>query len=626
MNLIQDKMITVMTKTGEHLLISPSDITKSNLLSIDSGRADHDIAYTEFLIGILQTTMAPASDEEWRELYNNPPSKSHLQAVFDPISKFFSIDDEKLRFKQLSPDGKSNPIFNLFIEGPGEITVKDGRDFLEKSSRVQKVCPSCAVGALMVRQIYTGVGGSARVMGEDGQRLKGYGYSAAFRQGNRLATCVLQGSSLWQTLWLNVTNQKDLEGDYKSNPYPWNGATPGEHPCWGFWETAWSTWLNFEKEETFCDCCGEACSTVVRTYNKTHSKGALIEYRHPLTVDTTGLGGINAIVYPRCLVLLQEKVEKKTKTEGTKGKKHKAAKPCLALLVAQRRQVAGQVKIFCMKMDQATYVGMQEITFDLPLNLPEVAQWASSIQKLGEEVGGLFGRKYGKSQEWTFLEEFIHGIAEPFKDLLKTGDKEAFLSIVSNEINRLSQTYGFQWWMKEDLEKSLKKFRKALGCSSSVAPVSKSKTKKKPTVLRGGIALSWWGKLKSKWKNADRAELRRCTTLKDIKDPKARKAFEQLWQGYNDAAVEDFGKSGLEEWQTKNITVLAVALAHIKQTCTEPFLKTVNRFGISIVREGQVDLNGVLKVIQRADHTVNVASLANEIYHWSPAKSAKWRV
>jgi len=331
---------------------------------------------------------------------------------------------------------------------------------------------------------------------------------------------------------------------------------------------------------------------VVRSYNKNGVKSEENKGSHPLAVNTAKIGGIYTLTYPRCLGLFKQKDHS-----------------CVVFAVAQRRKaVPRRAKFFGVKLDQATYIGTAEVFADLPQS-SDAFQWVEQLMKLRNSFGGILG--------WDFAEELMRASEKPFRGLVATGDKGVFCSRMVEEAIRVTLAADPEFGERNKIAGKMKKFCAVFGCDVNVE-IPVSQTPQFSRKYRGAIGLGWWMKLISEWKTSERSELRRRSTLDEIKNPETRRAYDQLWQEYNDAAVEDFGGIGLTEAQTDNITTLALALAHVKEHVKgESFFTTANRFGIRVGVDGRIKFHQVFEVIRRAGYRINVGSLSQELYFWN---------
>jgi len=101
-NLIQEPWIPVRRKSNKHIKIRPSQITEDYetdpIVVIDASRADFNGAITQFLIGLIQTTLSPQNSKEWRNRFDRPPKPSDLQVNVESVAHAFNLDGDGPRF------------------------------------------------------------------------------------------------------------------------------------------------------------------------------------------------------------------------------------------------------------------------------------------------------------------------------------------------------------------------------------------------------------------------------------------------------------------------------------------------------------------------------------------------
>ena len=88
MNLITTGWLQGVSSKGSRETISPMDIT-GNWIDIAEPRPDFRGAIYQFLIGLLQLSMAPEDEDEWRGLYQELPSRDDLTKAFSPYQNAF---------------------------------------------------------------------------------------------------------------------------------------------------------------------------------------------------------------------------------------------------------------------------------------------------------------------------------------------------------------------------------------------------------------------------------------------------------------------------------------------------------------------------------------------------------
>lgn len=298
-NLIDIQWIPVRRKDGTRQIIAPwhitSDYESNPIVAIDAPRPDFNGALIQFFIGLVQTTMAPKNDKEWRNGLIIPLSMDELKINFSKVANAFNIDGDGPRFMQdfELKNGENIQIDKLLMEMPGEKTIKDNTDHFLKRDTVTKMCIPCCAMALFSLQTNAPGGGM--------------GNRTSLRGGGPLTTIVM-GNTLWQTIWLNIMNEleflKNCGNPAKNNDvdiFPWMGptrtsekgqeTTPMDvHPAHIYWGMPRRTRINFNGlENGICEVCGCDYKNLVTSYiSKNYGTNYGPGWRHPLTPHYKG--------------------------------------------------------------------------------------------------------------------------------------------------------------------------------------------------------------------------------------------------------------------------------------------------------------------------------------------------
>jgi len=294
-NLIRDRWIPVRCLDGSKKNIAPAQITEnyaSNcIVRLDTPRADFNGAMIQFLIGLVQTAMAPKSDRDWLRSLKDPPTIAVLEPVFEPFTSAFDLDGAGPRFMQDLElrEGSETPIDRLLMESPGENTLDKNRDLFVKRDTVKTMCPMCAAMALYTLQ--TNAPG------------KGQGHRTSLRGGGPITT-VITGRTLWEQVWFNILNEKDflsapfLMSKNDADKFPWLSATktsdddttvgPSQvHPSQVYFGMPERIRLDSTTMKTsICDVCGlhdVPCYTQFLLHNHGVNYPGDIAWGHPLT-------------------------------------------------------------------------------------------------------------------------------------------------------------------------------------------------------------------------------------------------------------------------------------------------------------------------------------------------------
>ncbi|WP_461211493.1 type I-E CRISPR-associated protein Cse1/CasA [Desulfocurvus sp. DL9XJH121] len=299
-NLLEEHWIPVIRKDGSRGAIAPWEITEGDPLPVDLAppRPDFRAALLEFLVGLMQTALAPAKEKDWRRLLQKPPKPEELREALALHAPFFNLFGSKPLFMQdfdLEPpeDTKdANEVAALLIDSPGGQTLRNNGDFFVKRGAVTALCPTCAAMALFTLQDFAPAGGK--------------GNRTSLRGGGPLSTLV-DGTTLWDKLWRNVVPLSATHARLGSVPrdaelaggvYPWAAPTrrseKGEqthptdvHPLQAFWGMPRRILLLPEENpdgESACSLCSARTPRLVRRYlSRPYGTNYGDTWRHPLT-------------------------------------------------------------------------------------------------------------------------------------------------------------------------------------------------------------------------------------------------------------------------------------------------------------------------------------------------------
>lgn len=311
MNLIEDPWIPARRRSGVAGRIAPWELTEGfdtdPWVEVAAPRPDFDGALVQFLIGLLQTCLAPADPHTWRARLSNPPQPEELKAAFSRVSYAFALDGNGPRFLQDltlereigeadggSTEAELSPVAELFIGVPTGKTIQDNTDHFVKRGTISELCAPCAATALLTMQLNAPAGGQ--------------GYRTGIRGGGPLTTLVL-GESLWTTVWLNVLEISALQprGDWTAGDaprsFPWlaptvtseggKAVTPEDaSPAQLFWGMPRRIRLRKSAEPGECSVCGDRFQ---EGYRGLLSKNLGVNYsgpwKHPLSPHTVGPDG-----------------------------------------------------------------------------------------------------------------------------------------------------------------------------------------------------------------------------------------------------------------------------------------------------------------------------------------------
>ncbi len=282
LNLITDPWIPGLRQSGKVESIAPWQVTEVDdpIVQLTSPRHDFNGALIQFLIGLLQTTVAPKNDKQWAQWLDKPPSSESLKSAFSRYQAAFEMAGEGPCFMQdFEPiDGDKKPISGLMIEAPGGSTSKQFKDHFVKEGTYNALCTCCAATALFALQTNAPAGG--------------VGHRTSLRGGGPLTTLVIPDTSVeqglpdtvWSTLWLNVLPQGNFESDAalseSKNIFPWlsktrtseaktgKTTTPIDvNPLQMFWAMPRRIRLDWQQAENgSCDLCHAEDSALITHY------------------------------------------------------------------------------------------------------------------------------------------------------------------------------------------------------------------------------------------------------------------------------------------------------------------------------------------------------------------------
>jgi CRISPR system Cascade subunit CasA len=274
-NLIDEKWIPVKRKDGTPDTIRPWEVTdgfdENPIVGLNAPRPDFNAALIQFLIGLVQTTIAPANKIEWKKKLQIPPTPNELKASFMKVRPAFELAGEGPRFMQDFDEliGQAGSIDGLLIDEPGENALKNNTDFFVKRKQDSfSMCPACCAAAIFSLQTNAPAGGR--------------GYMTSLRGGGPLTTLVIgsgQFDTLWHTAWLNVLESNKFRGlansslAYPCEKFPWLAKTKANvterqiHPAQYFWATPRRIKLTQENSyEGKCDVCSCESNKLISQY------------------------------------------------------------------------------------------------------------------------------------------------------------------------------------------------------------------------------------------------------------------------------------------------------------------------------------------------------------------------
>lgn len=290
-NLIDEKWISVKRKDGTPDRIRPWEVTDNfagnPVVALDAPRPDFNGALIQFLIGLVQTTFAPANPIEWKQKLKTPPSPDQLKAAFMTVHHAFELGGDGPRFMQVAvPIGKLEPIETLLIDTPGQKTCEDNKDHFVKRNRISAMCPDCSASAILTLHCNASAGGR--------------GYMTSLRGGGPLTTLVIgdeRFDCLWQTIWLNVLensiflNMCNSGKNALAESFPWLGNMKAKlteqdiHPSQYYWAMPRRVRLHLDNLVAgHCDICSQDTKALISMCQEEPNGIKYVEpMKHPLS-------------------------------------------------------------------------------------------------------------------------------------------------------------------------------------------------------------------------------------------------------------------------------------------------------------------------------------------------------
>ncbi len=223
-NLLTTSWLPVRFNDGSMGKLAPVNLADENVVDIAATRADLQGAAWQFLLGLLQCSIAPKNRTRWEDIWFDGLSADTLHSALQPLEHAFQFGANTPSFMQdFEPlTGEKVSIASLLPEIPGAQTTKFNKDHFVKRGVTERFCPHCAALALFSLQLNAPSGGK--------------GYRTGLRGGGPMTTIIelqeYQGNRqtpLWRKLWLNVMPQDSAEmplpASYDESVFPWLAAT-----------------------------------------------------------------------------------------------------------------------------------------------------------------------------------------------------------------------------------------------------------------------------------------------------------------------------------------------------------------------------------------------------------------
>ncbi len=299
-------------RSGEIVWGAPSLLTDglnsdNPITDIAAPRPDFNAALQEFLIGLLAVTFAPQDDDEWLELWNEPPDEvSHRQALQTLPHAFYLLGKGPRVFQDFNEDDLSadvDGVDGLLIDSAGEQGKKLNKDLFVKRDRFKSFGRPAAAMALLTLQTYAPAGGQ--------------GHRVSLRGGGPLTTLVdprvaldqdrsAFSMPLWQKLWANVPTEMQFRRpksgagqggvDVYAKIFPWLAPTRSSkdkktadtlpqhgHPLQCFFGMPKRIRLECAQNSGVCSLTGHPDAETIIGYRNTNYGVKYTGWRHPLS-------------------------------------------------------------------------------------------------------------------------------------------------------------------------------------------------------------------------------------------------------------------------------------------------------------------------------------------------------
>lgn len=201
-NPLRDISLPIGTASGEQQRVRFADlaVTEGGAAAVrfDWPRADLNIASYELSIGLAWLLFQPKTDEDWRDLWSNPPRPDEVDHAAEAFVHAFNLVGDGPLFMQdfEAFAGEATPIEALLIDTPGANGQKKNADLLTRRGRYPALGLPAAALSLYALQQFAPAGGA--------------GNRTSMRGGGPLTTLVtLENSAgepapLWRVILANL--------------------------------------------------------------------------------------------------------------------------------------------------------------------------------------------------------------------------------------------------------------------------------------------------------------------------------------------------------------------------------------------------------------------------------------
>jgi len=211
-NLLNEKWLPVFRQDGTRDWIAPHQVVeRENPPVAFAGRLpEYNSAYTQFMVGLIQTSCPPSDQDAHLEGYEDLPNPEDLQKAFAHYEEAFYLvheDPNHPRFFQTplhrvedSSDDWVKPVSQLSHQS-GSVTITTDHNPIPYLDAVDLK----EAAALLLSQQIEGSGGAG-------------GYYTSLRCGGPITAILQSQISLWKTLWLNVIPHTEMQTLHSETP------------------------------------------------------------------------------------------------------------------------------------------------------------------------------------------------------------------------------------------------------------------------------------------------------------------------------------------------------------------------------------------------------------------------
>ena len=294
-SLLTTPWLPVRFKDGTTGKLAPVELADENVADVVASRADLQGAAWQFLVGLLQCSIAPTNRRRWEDIWEDGLEAKKLREALLPLEHAFQFGPDSPSFMQdfAALAGEKVSIASLLPEIPGSQAIKLNKDHFIKRDVTEHFCPHCAALVLFSLQLNAPAGGK--------------GYRTGLRGGGPMTTLIelqeYQGNQqtpLWRKLWLNVMPQDEADlpipKTCDESVFPWlaptrtseqTGAvvTPEQvNKLQAYWGMPRRIRVDFTTTTVGdCDICGEPSDALLSSMTTKNYGANYVMWRHPLT-------------------------------------------------------------------------------------------------------------------------------------------------------------------------------------------------------------------------------------------------------------------------------------------------------------------------------------------------------